>query len=242
MSLYASDIFSPVTGPGGGIGRPVVYFDDFTDGWGFEGNDADNTGKFSETANLGQWLVTVVDGDTDNGETIVCSDDAAGGHLAITTNDKDNDSVEMQLNGEAFKWSPGTRGLIEVRLKGADVSEFDWFVGLAITDTTVMAGATDRIGFECPDSTGDIDAISELNSSQTTTDTTSDVADNTFVTLRVEYNGTSAKYFVDGTLKATHTTNIPTDEALTPTVCIRNDGAAANTLTLDYFLAMCERP
>ena len=232
----------PVSGPTKSLAMPIILFDDFVDGWGFEGNDADNTGKFSETANLGQWLVTVVDTGTDNGEVIACADDAVGGHLTMTTNDADDDSLELQVNGEAWKLESGKTLAFETRLKGADVSEFDWFVGLAITDTTVMTACTDRVGFECPDSTGDIDAITEKDRSQTTTATTKDLADATFVTLRVEVEGTSkVRYYVDGDLVATHTANLPDDEALTPTICIRNDGAAANTMTLDYILVMRDR-
>jgi len=236
----------PVTKPGAPLDMPVVYFDDFVTG-GYSrdlalSSESDPGAKFSQVADCGEWLVTVVDGDGDNTENITCADDAVGGQLAVLTNDKDNDSVEMQLNGESFKAAAGKTLIFETRLKGADVSEFDWFVGLSITDTTVMTAASDRIGFECPDSTGDIDAISEKDSTQTTTDTTKDIADNAFVILRVEISGTTkARFFVDGSLVATHTTNIPDDEALTPTVCVRNDGGAANTLTLDYILVTQER-
>ena len=243
MSLsLLTPFLSPVSGPKDTLSIPHLFFDDFIDGWGFEGNDADNTGKFSETANLGQWLVTLVDGGSDNGEVIACADDAAGGYLTMTTNDADDDSIEMQMNGEAWKLATGKTLVFEVRMKGADVSEFDWFVGLAITDTTVMTAVTDRIGFECPDSTGDIDAISEKDGSQTTTDSAQDLADDTFVTLRFEAEGTGkVRYYVDGSLVATHTTNIPEDEALTPTICIRNASGAARTMTLDYILVARDR-
>ena len=243
MSLsLLTPFLSPVSGPKDTLSIPHLFFDDFIDGWGFEGNDADNTGKFSETANLGQWLVTLVDGGSDNGEVIACADDAAGGYLTMTTNAADDDSIEMQMNGEAWKLATGKTLVFEVRRKGADVSEFDWFVGLSITDTTVMTAASDRIGFECPDSTGDIDAISEKDGSQTTTDSAQDLADDTFVTLRFEAEGTGkVRYYVDGSLVATHTTNIPENEALTPTICVRNDGAAANTMNLDYIFVARDR-
>jgi hypothetical protein len=223
----------------------VIFFDDFTDGLGFTANNpaiASSQGKFSELANMGQWLATVVDGGSDSGEVITCTDDAHGGAVTLTTNDADNDSIECQLNGEAFALSAGRNIVFETRMKGTDVSEFDWFFGLSITDTTVMTAASDRIGFECADSTGDIDAISEKDAAQTTTDTTSNLADATYVVLRLEISGTSeARYYVDGELKATHTTNLPDDEAMTPTMCIRNDGAAANTMHVDYIYVAADR-
>tara|TARA_Y100000114_G_C11751700_1_gene324657 strand:+ start:1375 stop:2067 length:693 start_codon:yes stop_codon:yes gene_type:complete len=221
----------PISKPGGALHMPAVYFDDFI-----------TDSVFSETADNGDYLVTVVDAGTDNGEVVKIADDAIGGQLTITTNDADNDSVELQLNGESFKAEAEKSLIFEARIKGADVSEFDWFVGLSITDTTVLAGVSDRIGFTSPDATGDIDAVTEKDSTETLTDTTKDLADNTFVILRFEVEGTSkVRFYVDSALVATHTTNIPDDEALTPTLCIRNDGAAANTLTVDYVLAIQER-
>ena len=235
----------PVSVDGDSLHMPIVLFDDFIDGRSHTPNNASiasGQGKFSELANLGDWLVTLVDGGGDNGEVIVVADDGVGGLLTLTTNDADNDSIEMQMNGEAWQLASGKDVVFEVRMKGTDVSEFDWFVGLAITDTTTMTASSDRIGFECPDSTGDIDAISEKDSTQTTTDSGKDLTDNTFVVLRFETSGTgTVRYYVNGALVAKHTTNIPEDEALTPTICIRNDGAAANTMTLDYILVARDR-
>jgi len=237
---------NPVSAEGEPLAMPIVLFDDFLDGRSHTPNNASiasGQGKFSELANLGDWLVTLVDGGGDNGEVIRVADDGVGGHLTLTTNDADDDSIEIQMNGEAWQAASGKTLIFEARIKGADVSEFDWFVGLSITDTTVMTAASDRIGFECPDSTGDIDAISEKDSTQTTTDSAKDLADDTFVVLRFEVHGTSkVKYYVDGALVATHSsTTLPEDEALTPTICVRNDGAAANTMTVDYVLVVRER-
>lgn len=232
----------PVSVDGDSLHMPIVFFDDFVDGWGFEQGDADNTGKFSETANLGQWLVTVIDGGTGNADAITCADDGVGGLLSIVNNAANDDAIEMQMNGEAWQLASGKDVVFEVRMKIDDVSLADWFVGLSITDTTVLGGVTDRIGFECPDATGDIDAISEKDSSQTTTDSSKDLADDTFVVLRFETSGTgTVRYYVNGALVAKHTTNIPEDEALTPTICIRNASGAARTMTLDYILVARDR-
>ena len=84
---FDPNVFDPIGGPDSkwkkraGGPNTAEHFDDFTDGWGFEANDADNSGKFSETANLGEYLVTVIDGDTDSGEVIACADDAPGGQI-----------------------------------------------------------------------------------------------------------------------------------------------------------------
>jgi hypothetical protein len=231
---------------GGTLKLPnLLYFDDFLVGPGYTANNAtvaSAQGKFSELADMGEWLVTVVDGGADNGETIGLLDSQTGGQVQFVTNDADNDSLNMQLNGEGWKLHASDRLLFEIRLHFTDVSEIDWFVGLSITDTALLPTsgtdylATDLLGFGCHDSTGDIDAVNSKDSTETITDTTSNLADGTFVVLRVEATTTEATFYVDGALKATHTTNIPDDEHMTPTMEFRNDGAAAQTVTVDYIL------
>ena len=56
----------------------------------------------------------------------------------------------------------------------------------------------------------------------TLTDTTSDLVADTYVVVRFEVEGTSkVRFYVDGSLKATHTTNLPDDVGLTPTFAIQ---------------------
>ena len=223
---------------------PIVYFDDFTDGWGYEAGDADNTGKFSETANLGQWLVSLVDGGTDAGHVVACTDAALGGWLTLTTNDADNDALHLQLNGEAFKLAADKQMVVETRMKITDASDSDWLIGLAATDTDPLTAVTDGVYFRCADSTGDIDAVTEKDSSETLTDTGSDLADDTFVVLRAEIDGTAkVSFYVDGVLKATHATDLPDDQPLTPSVSIRvdNGSGGAETMVIDYIYCAAER-
>lgn len=225
-----------------GIRDRFIFFDDFfTAGYNGEASSA----KFSETADDCQWNVTKVDAATDNGETIVISDAEVGGVLALTTNDADNDALNIQLNGEAFAVTANKRIDFEARFKVTDVSEADWFIGLASTSTgqLVLAGVNDSIGFQCPDSTGDIDTVLEDDTSDTGADSTKDLADDTFVTCRFEINGTSSvTFWIDGVFISTATTGlIDAGAALTPSIEIRNDGAAANTIEVDYIMVAQDR-
>ena len=225
---------------------PIVFFDDFLCG-GFVkdlalSSESDPGAKFSTVADCGEWFCSITDGGGDDAHAIVCADDGVGGLLVVSTDDADNDLINMQLNGESFQLATNKKTIFEVRMHIEDVDVVDWFVGLAITDTSVQAACTDRLGFACEDNTGDIDAISEKDSAQTTTDTTKDLVDSTFVILRFEAIGTDlVRFYVDGSLVATHTTNIPADEALTPTICIRNAHASIQTMTLDYILVARDR-
>lgn len=222
----------------------LLYFDDFLVGPGYTANNAtvaSAQGRFSELADMGEWLVTVVDGGTDNGETIGLLDSKTGGQVQFVTNDADNDLLSMQLNGEAWKLHATNVLTFEIRLHCADISEIDWFVGMSITGTGILDdgadyATSDLIGFGCGDSTGDVDAVSSKDSTETVTDTTSDLEDGTFVTLRFEATTTNVDFYVDGSLMTSIDDNIPDDEHMTPTMEFRNDGAVAQTATVDYIL------
>lgn len=261
---YDPSVFDPTGGPDSkwkkraGGPNAVVFFDDFVDGLGFTANNpaiASSQGKFSELANMGEWLVTVIDGGTDSGEIIICSDDAPGGVLTVTSNDADDDSVEAQVNGEIWALASGRDIVFECRLSVGDVDASDWMVGLSITDTTSLAVTSDFIGFGNSANTADVYCGNGKDAAvipfgggaaTTRTDTGTDLSDGTvstnFVTLRFEVTGTSEiRYFVDGVEVATHTTNLPDNEAMTATIGVRAAAAAAKSIYVDYVYVAATR-
>jgi len=106
------------------------------------------------------WTVT----ETGAAGTSALSADTSPSALVLTCDALDNDSQEAQLTavaaGETWLLT-GDRPLYfetMIRLRDANndrdtVEQVDWFVGLAITDTTVIDGATDFIGFVKQDGT-----------------------------------------------------------------------------------------
>lgn len=250
----AGEILSAIMwGPRGGSDLATsrattqYWMEDFVTGCTEDGH------KFSESADKADWLLTIVDGDADGGEVCNVSDDAAGGWLTLTTNDKANDSNELQLNGESFKLATGKELRFKTRFMIGDVSATDVFIGLAITDTTVLAGATDRVGFQ-NDHDGNIDALVEQDSTESKTDTTTDMTDGSLATASTKsivaefyWDGAGVVYFyIDGVLAVTKTDNgttivIPDDEAMTPTICAKAIGAAAETIFIDYIEIVAER-
>lgn len=254
MSNVSTIIQQLVRNPGSSIVDGHLFFDDFHAG-GFSAGAA-AIGKFSQTADAGEWLTSITQGGAGNA-TITIEDDAAGGWLKLLNDAADNDLINCQLNGEAFKLESGKPLVAEWRLKVTDVSETDWSVGLAIADVDIGGAVTDGFGFFGGTAAGVLDSQENIlawsgknstntfasNSTNTTkTDTGVDIADATAVTLQVAWDGQSKlRFYVDGALKATITSNIPDDEALSPYFYVRNDGAVAQSISIDYVGVMQAR-
>lgn len=236
----------PVGKPGSPLPMPVVYFDDFVTG-GFEAASA-NT--FSAAVDTADWFITRV-GASDGSVTMV--DGGGNGEVAITTGTSDDDSMDAQVNGEAFKIASGKTLVWEMRFKVEDVTLTDWFVGMAATDTTIIDATPDYIGFGNTDNAASVRAVNGQNATGaiagssaatngTLTDTTVDLVNDTYVVVRFEVSETSkVRFYVNGALKATHTTNLPDDVGLTPTFAIQAGSAAAEKITIDYILAVIDR-
>ena len=203
----------------------TVYFNDFLVAQDYATSD---------------WTITTTEAGTGNATEALAADELNGA-LLITNDDADNDLDSLQHTEEVWKLASGKRLWLEMKLKVNDADQLDEFFGLAITDTTPL-DTTDRIGFGIADGDASINAISEKDSTETLTDTGEDAADDTYVTLGLYWDGvSSAKFFVDRELKATHTTNIPDDENLCITLHHQNGEAAAQTLTIDYIYVAKER-
>lgn len=201
--------------------------------------------KFSETADKADWLLTVIDGGSDEGEVCNVTDDAPGGWLTLTTNDAAADACQLQLNGEAFKLAVGKPLFFKAKIILGDISETDFFIGLAVTDTTILAGVTDRVGFEL-NHDGNLDFLTEQNSTENSADTTVNVADGTIatestkaVTVGFYWDGVDTLTpYVDDVAYAAMTDNgstilVPDDETLTPTIAMLVPGAAAESAYID---------
>ncbi len=223
--------------PGASLSIPVVYFDDFLSGQLEPGH------KFSSTTNLGDWLET-----SDVTPTIVIADNEPGGLVVVTTGSNGNDFASCQLNGEAFKVRADKDLYFQCRVKFDDANDTRWFVGLATTDITgttigpILDGVVESIGFRQNTDTGtDIYALTENTSTETTDDTGVDVADDKYLVLAfLVTSNTKVEFFVNGKLVVTHTTNIPSGDAVTPTFEVHSP-TASSTIEFDYILCVQER-
>lgn len=186
------------------------------------------------------WTITTTEAGAGDATEAIAADEACGA-LLITNDDADNDVDSLQMNEENWRLSSGKQLWLEMRLKVGDVDEADMFVGLAITDTTPR-DATDRIGFLLADGSAALSCVNAKNSTATTTSSIATLADATYVKCGLHWDGKNkVEFFINGSIVATHSTNIPDDENLAVTLNIQNGAAAANTLTVDYIYVAQER-
>lgn len=191
------------------------------------------------TAELGgEWDITRVEAGA--GESTIAVIDGVGGIARITTDAAENDGVNAQLVGEAFELTADQDlycGFFGVKL--SDATESDLFLGLCITDTDILGGATDSIGFRKVDGSTDLTFVVEKNSTETVVSGLHTLVDATAVDLEFYYNGSTLEVFVNGVSVATPAvTNLPNDEFLRLSWHFLAGAAAAKTCDVDKIVCI----
>jgi len=230
---------------------PVTYMEEFTAA-GYTANAAvTNTGgltiaqngKFSEGADKAAWLVSVQDGDSDEGEAITVVDDGPSSFLKILTNDKIADHMNLQNNGEFFKCDSTRDLLFQARIEIGDVSDSIMYIGLGVADTDIGASLGNDFMYFETSSSGVINFKQGKNGTITTNAAIGTFTDGTGTgaaakTLGVYVDGSAGHSFVyvDGVLAASNlsSTTIPNDEALVPGIYIEGTNSTADALYVDY--------
>jgi hypothetical protein len=242
----------------------VMYVDDFFTA-GYLANAAANLsatnalviqrgGNFSEVADHADWLVTVTDGDGDNAESIVVLDDAPGGWLRLETNNKADDSLNVQMNGESFKITSGAAGKdvwFEAKFEVEDVDKDNVFIGLSVADTDFYGSLpNDYIGFFVEKSTNVVFKMAK-NGVTTTNTMIGVIADYATAIgtsavrcgFYADASTTNCYVYFNGTLVTNYAANatIPNDEALSPLMYIETSDTGADFLDVDYIRVIQSR-
>jgi hypothetical protein len=186
------------------------------------------------------FVVTTTEAGSGAATEALAADEACGA-LKLTNDDADNDLDALQHTEEAWRLTSGKKTRFETRIAIDNTALVDFFIGLAITDTTVL-DTTDRVGFQLDNGSADIRCLTEKNSSETSTSSEENLPSAVYRRLGFAYDGISnVKFYVDGVEVADHETNIPDDENLCFTVHIQNGSAAARNVKIDYIDIMQER-
>lgn len=183
------------------------------------------------------YTVTVVDGGGDGGAVYTLN----GGAFVLTTDDAEDDGLNVQLNGEMFAMNASTKRVyFGINFQINDATQSDVLAGLCITDTTLLGGMTDGVYFECLDGSTDINFVLEKDSTETTSAAAvGTLADATNITLEFMFDGTYVDAWVDGVLQTRLvTTNLPNDEWLTPSIHLLTGEGAAQTMTVNWWRAI----
>ena len=161
-----------------------------------------------------------------------------GGVLVLTPGTSEDNGIQMQW-GEGFYIDSDSNIAFGARIALLDADQTDIFAGLAITDTTILGGVTDCIGWKVADGSANLLYQVNKDSGDTSgTDSGEDAADTTYVRLECLVTGESkAEWYVDGVKVATSTSGFPNDEVLCPSLAVLTGEAAANTLSVDWFYA-----
>jgi hypothetical protein len=197
--------------------------------WDIEAKDAEGT-----AGTVRGYVATLVEGG--NGESYVEASDELGVKWEIVTDDAENDGLNIQLLGEAFL-PDGDRNLyFGIKLQAGEATQNDFLVGLCITDTDLLGGMTDGIYFRKVDGSTSVAAVTEKDSSETSTTGVHTFAADTDVILEFRMRkGTDAvEFYVNGALVATHTATIPDNEQLTPSIHFLAGSAAINRMKVAW--------
>lgn len=199
--------------------------------------------SFSSSDDTATWLKSQTDTDGDGSSVCTLADDEPGGVLKLTTNDNASDAENLQVLGESFQLSSGKKLWVTTRFKVADASECNIAVGIAIEDTDIAGGVSDALLFRTDSGDGDLDYVIEKDSSETAGDTGTDLADGTYVNGGIYFNGADIYVYVGGSevVKKDSDTNLPDDEALTPSIEVSNASAQANSIYCDYLNVVQQR-
>lgn len=241
--MYSAPQFPTVFSPGQyGPATHVMFFDDFITG----GKGTTIAHKFATTADAAEWLQTV-----DNSGTVVITDAQPGGVITMNPGTGAADFISLQLNGESFAVRNNKKMWFTARFALDDADDAKWFIGLASTDVTgstagpIIDGTNDSIGFcNYVGSTADIYYTIEDDTTATTTDSTYDLSDSTFVEVGFFLNGRSyIEMYVNGNRVVKTATNIPdTNAAVTPTIEVSSTtGTTATSMLVDYIGVVMER-
>jgi hypothetical protein len=228
-----------------------TYFDDFHS---FQATTAVTTTAATATT----WICTLIDGATDGGAAQAVTDEA-GGVLLLTTDDADNDGINMQLKSECVKMVTTKPFFFKARIKFLEATQNDWQLGLMVHDTTSLVSPQDGICFQKDDGDTNIDfkiLKSGTDSGSTTIATAAATA--TWMTLAFAYTPPSYGINEDSirVWVTTGTTNgdesiddlqAPTtytgasslagfcdDQELSPSFAYLNGATGVDTISIDY--------
>lgn len=175
------------------------------------------------------------------GDTTCVNAATAGDCLLVTTAANEYDGINLQAKGEKFKLETGKPLYFGCKLKVSDATQSDLFLGIAETDTTLMATSSahaialggDGVFFSKLDASTTIAFKNYLDGAQTNTADYGTALDTDYHVYEFYWNGESVKGYIDNVLVGTFTASLG-DGDMTPSINFRAGEAVAKTCTIAW--------
>lgn len=192
-----------------------------------------------------QWTVTAAS----TGTAALAA--ANNGTLVLTAANTDEDLIQAQRTTATWLPVAGKKTFFKARLKVLTAAATDFFVGLSVVDTSLIAasaiGTTECMGFFKAAAASTCTFYNRLDGTTGSTSAASigAVADDTFFTVGFYYDGVDKVHYafndvILGSVSGA-ATYLP-NTVMTPSVALAQEGTpGAQTLTLDYVLVAQER-
>jgi hypothetical protein len=191
-----------------------------------------------------EWTVTEV------GTSLQVLTDQRGGVLRLTSGGTEDNGNNLQLGGsadgetvgECFAPASATNLWLEARIKSDDVTQHDFFVGISVEDTAILATPGQAlIGFRTDDGDASLDFVSRAGSVSSEASAISTLANDTWIKIGFKVTNTEKiECYVNDVLKATVTTTIPTELMKLSIAQLTGEGNAAS-LDVDYIVCAQDR-
>ena len=196
---------------------------------------------FNQTLDSNRWATV-----KDSGASAAVGSDAAMGTLVLSSAATTNDDGALVQSAQEFVLpAANKRFAAEIRVKFSDADQHDFFFGFsqkAATNPENILTASNRIGFQINDEDASILCKSEAADVETSKDSESDAADDTYVVLGVSYDGNGRlTYYVNQSPVAAIETNIPATELAVAYFNLSGNNSGTHTSTADYITYCVER-
>lgn len=177
------------------------------------------------------WTETVVE--VGAGTSDFIGSGTAGFVGDIVTAANDNDGWSGQLSGSSFELTSDQDVYFGCEFQINDVTQSDFFMGLAVTDVTILGGVTERIGFESLDASTDFKFMLEEGGTETLSASHATLVNATNLFAEFYWDGTGVEVFVNGVSVATPAvTNLPNVVSLRLSLEFLTGEAVAQTMKI----------
>lgn len=183
------------------------------------------------------WTETVVEVGTGTSDFIGTATAGFVGNIVTAANE--NDGWSGQLSGSSFELTTDQDFYFGCEFQINDVTQVDFFMGLAITDVAILGGVTERIGFQSLDGSTDFKFLLEEGSTETLSASLATLVDDTNLFAEFYWDGSGIEVFINGTsVETPAVTNLPNVVALRLSLEFLTGEAVAQTMKIRQLRAI----